>query len=62
MFNIYLVWFDQVEECRETTCSKLGYTRTCTTKYYTECSTDVQYNEMEEDHPVCNIEKQVIHN
>merc|ERR1719295_1207362 len=48
----------KVRECKEQLCSKLGYTRKCTTKYYSHCTTKLVYREMEEDYPACAVEKQ----
>lgn len=33
-----------------------GYRRVCRTTYRTECGTQMQYRDMEEDHPVCGVQ------
>jgi len=47
----------KVKECKEDPGCEGEYKRTCYTKYYTECSTKMVYQDMVEDHPVCSVTK-----
>jgi len=47
----------KVKECKEDPDCEGEYKRTCYTKYYTECSTKMVYQDMVEDHPVCSVTK-----